>query len=122
MRAIFISLTFVFFILSSTKSFSKDYATWGLVGSSCANALKAANLGKQGRDALGYSIQGFLTGYNTHIIMMSISGKDTTKTKVINKYSINEIVNILVGKCTQNPSKSTFIALIEIWRSFPDAN
>ncbi len=122
MRAIFISLTFVFFILSSTKSFSKDYATWGLVGSSCANALKAANLGKQGRDALGYSIQGFLTGYNTHIIMMNISGKDTTKTKVINKYSINEIVNILVGKCTQNPSKSTFIALIEIWRSFPDAN
>ncbi|MEK9732036.1 MAG: hypothetical protein VW229_01620 [Pelagibacteraceae bacterium] len=122
MRAIFISLTFVFCILSSTKSFSKDYATWGLVGSSCANALKAANLGKQGRDALGYSIQGFLTGYNTHIIMMSISGKDTTKTKVINKYSINEIVNILVGKCTQNPSKSTFIALIEIWRSFPDAN
>jgi len=122
MRAIFISLTFVFCILSSTKSFSKDYATWGLVGSSCANALEAANLGKQGRDALGYSIQGFLTGYNTHIIMMSISGKDTTKTKVINKYSINEIVNILVGKCIQNPSKSTFIALIEIWRSFPDAN
>jgi len=122
MRAIFISLTFVFCILSSTKSFSKNYATWGLVGSTCANALKAANLGKQGRDALGYSIQGFLTGYNTHIIMMSISGKDTTKTKVINKYSINEIVNILVGKCTQNPSKSTFIALIEIWRSFPDAN
>jgi hypothetical protein len=122
MRAIFISLTFVFCILSSTKSFSKNYASWGLVGSTCANALKAANLGKQGRDALGYSIQGFLTGYNTHIIMMSISGKDTTKTKVINKYSINEIVNILVGKCTQNPSKSTFIALIEIWRTFPNAN
>ncbi|MEL0177569.1 MAG: hypothetical protein VW810_04645 [Pelagibacteraceae bacterium] len=122
MRAIFILLTFVFCILSSTKSFSKNYASWGLVGSTCANALKAANLGKQGRDALGYSIQGFLTGYNTHIIMMSISGKDTTKTKVINKYSINEIVNILVGKCTQNPSKSTFIALIEIWRTFPNAN
>lgn len=122
MRAIFISLTFVFFILSSTKSFSKNYASWGLVGSSCANALKAANLGKQGRDALGYSIQGFLTGYNAHVIMMNIAGKDNTKSKIINKYSINEIVDILVGKCTQNPSKSTFIALIEIWRTFPNVN
>ena len=54
--------------------------------------------------------------------MLNIAGKDNTKSKIINKYSINEIVDILVGKCTQNPSKSTFIALIEIWRTFPNAN
>ena len=32
-----------------------------------------------------------------------------------------EVTNILIGKCTVNPNKATYVALIEIWRTFPDA-
>ena len=52
---------------------------------------------------------------------MDLQKKSRIKAKVINKYSISEVTNILIGKCTVNPNKATYVALIEIWRTFPDA-
>jgi len=103
-------------------SHSKDLATWGFVGSKCGQTIKVAReFGKEGKDALGYSVQGFLTGYNSHVMLMNLQGKSNQKAKVINKYSIKEVTDILIRKCTANSTKATYIVLIEIWRTFPIA-
>jgi len=103
-------------------SISKELATWGFVGSKCNQTIKVVNeFGRTGKDALGYSIQGFLTGYNSHVMLMDLQRKSSIKAKVINKFSIKEVTDILIGKCTANPTKATYVALIEIWRTFPDA-
>ncbi len=115
-------LILFFFIFTSNSSYSKDLATWGATGAKCSQAVDIVNrFGKMGRETLGFSIQGFLTGYNSHVMLMDLQNKSSVKAKVINKYSITEITNILIGKCTASPSKATYIALIEIWRTFPDA-
>jgi len=103
-------------------SHSKDLATWGFVGSKCGQTIKVAReFGREGKDALGYSVQGFLTGYNSHVMLMNLQGKSNQKAKVINKYSIKEVTDILIRKCTANSTKATYIVLIEIWRTFPIA-
>ena len=103
-------------------SHSKDLATWGFVGSKCGQTVKVAReFGRTGKDALGYSIQGFLTGYNSHVMLMDLQRKSDQKAKVINKYSIKEVTDILIRKCTANSTKATYIVLIEIWRTFPIA-
>ena len=37
------------------------------------------------------------------------------------KVRIKEVTDILIGKCTANPAKATYVVLIEIWRTFPTA-
>ena len=113
---------FVIFLFFTNPVYSRDLATWGFTGIKCKETLNTAKqFGKMGRQTLGFSIQGFLTGYNSHVMMMDLQKKSRIKAKVINKYSISEVTNILIGKCTVNPNKATYVALIEIWRTFPDA-
>lgn len=117
-----LSLLFLCFIILANASFSRELATWGFTGSKCSKTIDIINqFGKTGKSTLGFSIQGFLTGYNSHVMMMDLQKKSSVKAKVINKYSITEITNILIGKCTATPKKATYVALIEIWRTFPDA-
>ena len=54
-------------------------------------------------------------------MLMDLQRKSSIKAKVINKFSIKEVTDILIGKCTANPTKATYVALIEIWKTFPDA-
>ena len=113
---------FIMILFFSNSAYSRDLATWGFTGSKCKETVSTVNrFGKMGSQTLGFSIQGFLTGYNSHVMMMNLQKKSRVKAKVINKYSITEVTNILIGKCTANPNKATYVALIEIWRTFPDA-
>ena len=55
-------LIVLLFFLFPTNSYSKDLATWGIVGSSCKNALDfTKKFGRTGESALSSAIQGFLT-------------------------------------------------------------
>ena len=113
---------FVIFLFFSNSAYSRDLATWGFTGTKCKQTINTVKqFGKLGRQTLGFSIQGFLTGYNSHVMMMDLQRKSRVKAKVINKYSITEVTNILIRKCTANPNKATYVGLIEIWRTFPDA-
>ena len=113
---------FIIFLFFSNSAYSRDLATWGFTGTKCKETVSTVNrFGKMGSQTLGFSIQGFLTGYNSHVMMMDLQKKSRVKAKVINKYSITEVTNILIDKCTANPNKATYVALIEIWRTFPDA-
>jgi len=47
--------------------------------------------------------------------------KNRDKAKVINKYSLPDITNMVLSRCRSNPNKSTYIVLIEIWRTLPIA-
>jgi len=119
MRILIILLSFTFFPM---KSFAKDMATWGIIGTKCSQTISAVNrFGQNGRDALSFSVQGFLTGYNSHVMLMDLQKKNRDKAKVINKYSLPDITNMVLSKCRSNPNKSTYIVLIEIWRTFPNA-
>ena len=119
MRIFILLLFFSFFPI---KSFAKDMSTWGIIGTKCSQTISAVNrFGQNGRDALSFSIQGFLTGYNSHVMLMDLQKKNRDKAKVINKYSLPDITNMVLSKCRSNPNKSTYIVLIEIWRTFPNA-
>jgi len=54
-------------------------------------------------------------------MLMDLQKKSRVKAKIINRYSITEVTNILIRKCLANPNKATYVALIEIWRTFPNA-
>ena len=119
MRIFILLLFFSFFPI---KSFAKDMATWGIIGTKCSQTISAVNrFGQNGRDALSFSIQGFLTGYNSHVMLMDLQKKNRDKAKVINKYPLPDITNMVLSKCRSNPNKSTYIVLIEIWRTFSNA-
>ena len=119
MKYLKIIIVFLFFINSAH---SRDLSTWGFTGTKCYQTVKTINeFGKLGKQTLGFSIQGFLTGYNSHVMMMDLQKKSRVKAKVINRYSITEITNILIRRCLANPNEATYVALIKIWRTFPDA-
>ena len=100
-------------------SHSKDLATWGFVGSKCGQTIKVAReFGREGKDALGYSVQGFLTGYNSHVMLMNLQGKSNQKAKVINKFSIKEVTDILISKCTANQQKQHMSLLLKFGELF----
>ena len=55
---------FVIFLFFTNSVYSRDLATWGFTGTKCKETANKANkYGKMGRNSLGFSIQGFLTGY-----------------------------------------------------------
>lgn len=119
MRIFILLLSFTLFPM---KSFAKDMATWGIIGTKCSQTISAVNrFGQNGRDALSFSIQGFLTGYNSHVMLMDLQKKNREKARVVNKYSLPDITNMVLSRCRSNPNKSTYIVLIEIWRTLPIA-
>ena len=119
MRILIILLSFTFFPM---KSFAKDMATWGIIGTKCSQTISAVNrFGQNGRDALSFSVQGFLTGYNSHVMLMDLQKKIREKARVVNKYSLPDITNMVLSRCRSNPNKATYVVLIEIWRTLPIA-
>ena len=73
MRIFIILLSLTFF---STNTFARDMATWGVTGTKCQNAIDfTKRFGSSGTVAFSSAIQGFLTGYNTRVMMDNIRGK-----------------------------------------------
>lgn len=115
-------IVLLIFFLFPINSYSKDLATWGVVGTSCQNALDfTKRFGRTGESALSSAIQGFLTGYNTRIMMNNISGKTSVKARVINRLSTKEVTTLILSQCKVRPNDSVYIVLIKYYNTLPFA-
>ena len=111
-----------FFIASSFKASAKDLATWGITGSKCSQALAfVKRFGSNGEMALSSGIQGFLTGYNSAVMLNNLQGKSREKARVINRSSLDSITNYLTSQCRRRPSDSVYIVLLKYYKTLPYA-
>ena len=102
MKYLKIIIVFLFFINSAH---SRDLATWGITGSKCSAAMSfVQSFGSNGKMALSSGIQGFLTGYNSAVMLNNLQGKSREKARVINRSSLDSITNYVISKCRQSPS------------------
>ena len=85
----------IFFIITLfSKVYAKDLATWGITGSKCSAAMSfVQRFGSNGKLALSSGIQGFLTGYNSAVMLNNLQGKSREKVycNVINQATRSQI-------------------------------
>ena len=118
-----IKIIFLFFFIASFfKVSAKDLATWGITGSKCSQALAfVKRFGSNGEMALSSGIQGFLTGYNSAVMLNNLQGKSREKARVINRASLDSITNYVISKCRQSPSDSVYVVLLKYYKTLPYA-
>jgi len=118
-----IKIIFLFFFIASFfKVSAKDLATWGITGSKCSQALAfVQRFGSNGKMALSSGIQGFLTGYNSAVMLNNLQGKSREKARVINRSSLDSITNYLTSQCRRRPSDSVYIVLLKYYKTLPYA-
>ena len=118
-----IKILLIFFIIASfTKVDARDLATWGITGSKCSQALAfVQRFGSNGKTALSSGIQGFLTGYNSAVMLNNLQGKSREKARVINRSSLDSITNYVISKCRQIPSDSVYVVLLKYYKTLPYA-
>jgi|TARA_B100001094_G_C17978895_1_gene694195 hypothetical protein len=111
-----------FFIASSFKASAKDLATWGITGSKCSQALAfVKRFGSNGEMALSSGIQGFLTGYNSAVMLNNLQGKSREKARVINRSSLDSITNYIISQCRRRPTDSVYVVLLKYYKTLPYA-
>tara|TARA_B100000963_G_scaffold282748_1_gene251395 strand:- start:657 stop:1028 length:372 start_codon:yes stop_codon:yes gene_type:complete len=118
-----LKIIFVFFLIaSSSKVSAKDLATWGITGSKCSAAMSfVQRFGSNGKMALSSGIQGFLTGYNSAVMLNNLQGKTREKARIINRSSLDSITNYVISKCRQRPSDSVYVVLLKYYKTLPYA-
>ena len=118
-----IKIIFLFFFIASFfKVSAKDLATWGITGSKCSQALAfVQRFGSNGKMALSSGIQGFLTGYNSAVMLNNLQGKSREKARVINRSSLDSITNYVTSPCRRTPSVSVYVVLLKYYKTLPYA-
>ena len=118
-----IKIIFLFFFIASFfKVSAKDLATWGITGSKCSQALAfVQRFGSNGKMALSSGIQGFLTGYNSAVMLNNLQGKSREKARVINRSSLDSITNYVTSQCRRTPSDSVYVVLLKYYKTLPYA-
>ena len=118
-----IKIIFLFFFITSfLKVSAKDLATWGITGSKCSQALAfVQRFGSNGKMAFSSGIQGFLTGYNSAVMLNNLQGKSKEKARVINRSSLDSITNYVTSQCRRRPSDSVYIVLLKYYKTLPYA-
>ena len=118
-----IKIIFLFFFVTSfLKVSAKDLATWGITGSKCSQALAfVQRFGSNGKMAFSSGIQGFLTGYNSAVMLNNLQGKSKEKARVINRSSLDSITNYVTSQCRRRPSDSVYIVLLKYYKTLPYA-
>ena len=118
-----IKIIFLFFFIASFfKVSAKDLATWGITGSKCSQALTfVKRYGSNGKIALSSGIQGFLTGYNSAVMLNNLQGKSREKARVINRSSLDSITNYVTSQCRRTPSDSVYVVLLKYYKTLPYA-
>mgnify|MGYP001261789218 FL=1 len=118
-----IKIIFLFFFITSFfKVSAKDLATWGITGSKCSQALAfVQRFGSNGKMALSSGIQGFLTGYNSAVMLNNLQGKSREKARVINRSSLDSITNYVTSQCRRTPSVSVYVVLLKYYKTLPYA-
>ena len=118
-----IKIMFLFFFIASFfKVSAKDLATWGITGSKCSQALAfVQRFGSNGKMALSSGIQGFLTGYNSAVMLNNLQGKSREKARVINRSSLDSITNYVTSQCRRTPSDSVYVVLLKYYKTLPYA-
>ncbi len=115
-------LLILFVIASFSKADARDLATWGITGSKCSQAMAfIQRFGTNGKTALSSGIQGFLTGYNSAVMLNNLQGKSREKARVINRSSLDSITNYVISKCRQSPSDSVYVVLLKYYKTLPYA-
>ena len=118
-----LKIIFIFFFITSfNKASARDLATWGITGSKCSAAMSfVQRFGSNGKMALSSGIQGFLTGYNSAVMLNNLQGKSREKARVINRASLDSITNYVISKCRQSPSDSVYVVLLKYYKTLPYA-
>ena len=118
-----IKIIFLFFFIASFfKVSAKDLATWGITGSKCSQALAfVQRFGSNGKMALSSGIQGFLTGYNSAVMLNNLQGKSREKARVINRSSLDSITNYMISQCRRKPTDSVYVVLMKYYKTLPYA-
>ena len=118
-----IKIIFLFFFIASFfKVSAKDLATCGITGSKCSQALTfVKRYGSNGKIALSSGIQGFLTGYNSAVMLNNLQGKSREKARVINRSSLDSITNYVTSQCRRTPSVSVYVVLLKYYKTLPYA-
>ena len=118
-----IKIIFLFFFIASFfKVSAKDLATCGITGSKCSQALTfVKRFGSNGKMALSSGIQGFLTGYNSAVMLNNLQGKSREKARVINRSSLDSITNYVTSQCRRTPSVSVYVVLLKYYKTLPYA-
>ena len=118
-----IKIIFLFFFIASFfKVSAKDLATWGITGSKCSQALAfVQRFGSNGKMALSSGIQGFLTGYNSAVMLNNLQGKSKEKARVINRSSLDSITNYIISQCRRRPTDSVYVVLMKYYKTLPYA-
>ena len=105
-------LGLLYFTINS--SHAKDLASWGAIGASC-NDMDQFLDSKEGEVFVTSSIQGFLTGLNTQLIL---DGKDKS-VRIINYNSLDFAFDYLKEYCRKNKDGSPILGLLEYFRTLP---
>tara|TARA_Y200000002_G_C22305869_1_gene506449 strand:+ start:255 stop:626 length:372 start_codon:yes stop_codon:yes gene_type:complete len=118
-----IKIIFLFFFVTSfLKVSAKDLATWGITGSKCSQALAfVQRFGSNGKMAFSSGIQGFLTGYNSAVMLNNLQGKSKEKARVINRSSLDSITNYMISQCRRKPTDSVYVVLMKYYKTLPYA-
>ena len=118
-----IKIIFLFFFIASFfKVSAKDLATWGITGSKCSQALAfVQRFGSNGKMALSSGLQGFLTGYNSAVMLNNLQGKSKEKGRVINRSSLDSITNYIISQCRRRPTDSVYVVLLKYYKTLPYA-
>ena len=118
-----IKIIFLFFFITSfLKVSAKDLATWGITGSKCSQALAfVQRFGSNGKMAFSSGIQGFLTGYNSAVMLNNLQGKSKEKARVINRSSLDSITSYIISQCRRRPTDSVYVVLLKYYKTLPYA-
>ncbi len=118
-----LKIIFIFFFITLfSKVYAKDLATWGITGSKCSAAMSfVQRFGSNGKLALSSGIQGFLTGYNSAVMLNNLQGKSREKARVINRSSLDSITSYVISKCRQSPTETVYIVLLKYYKTLPYA-
>ena len=102
------------FYFTINTSYAKDLASWGAIGASC-NDMDQFLDSEVGEVFITSSIQGFLTGLNTQLIL---DGKDKS-IRILNYNSIDFAFNYLKEYCRKNKDGSPVLGLLEYFSTLP---
>jgi len=106
-------LGFLYFTINS--SHAKDMASWGATGGTCSDMDKFLGFGETGEVVITSSIQGFLTGINTQLML---DGKEKSA-RIINYNSIDFAFDYLKEYCRKNKDGSPIIGLLKYFETLP---
>ena len=104
------------FCFTINSSQAEGFATWGPTGSNCNTMHEFLDdYGKEGEAAVIGSIQGFLSGINTQLI---VDGKSES-VRSINHNSIDFTLSYIKEYCRKNKDGNVIVGLLRYFKTLP---